>query len=42
VRGQRVNALGVEQFGQSGTLSELYETYQLDVASIVQACQRRN
>ena len=40
VRGQQVRALGVEQFGQSGTLSELYETYQLDNTSIIEACRR--
>ena len=38
VLGQSVRALGVETFGQSGTLSELYETYRLDEDSLLAAC----
>ncbi len=37
VRGQRMESLGVEHFGQSGDLQDLYEQYQIDANSIVNA-----
>ena len=37
---QRVVALGVEQFGQSGDIPDLYREYQLDVPAIVAAAAR--
>jgi len=40
VRGHRVESLGVEHFGQSGNLPDLYRHYGLDVESIVAACRR--
>jgi pyruvate dehydrogenase E1 component len=39
VQGHRVRALGVEHFGQSGSLSELYGHYGLDVNSILAAAE---
>jgi pyruvate dehydrogenase E1 component len=39
VRGQRTESLGVEEFGQSGNLKELYESYRIDSKAIIQACQ---
>ena len=36
----RVLPLGVDQFGQSGDIPDLYRTYQLDSASIVDAAAR--
>ena len=36
VVGQRVAPLGVERFGQTGTLAELYAAYRLDGAAITQ------
>ncbi len=38
VRGHRVQALGVEHFGQSGDLEDLYRHYRIDVAAILDAC----
>ena len=38
VRGQRVGALGVDRFGQSGDLPALYAEYGLDEAAILDAC----
>jgi pyruvate dehydrogenase E1 component len=38
VRGHRVQALGVEHFGQSGTLSDLYASYRIDADAILDAC----
>jgi pyruvate dehydrogenase E1 component len=38
VRGQRVSALGVDRFGQSGDLPALYAEYGLDEAAILDAC----
>ncbi|HEX6860076.1 MAG TPA: 1-deoxy-D-xylulose-5-phosphate synthase N-terminal domain-containing protein [Caulobacteraceae bacterium] len=38
VRGHRVRALGVERFGQSGDIPDLYETYRLDAEAILDAC----
>ena len=37
VRGQRVSPLGTEKFGQTGDLPDLYRTYRLDTAAIVEA-----
>jgi pyruvate dehydrogenase E1 component len=39
VCGHRVRALGVEHFGQSGSLSELYGHYGLDVNAILAAAE---
>lgn len=38
VRGQRVEALGVEHFGQSGDLLDLYARYRIDREAILEAC----
>ncbi|MFN3857993.1 MAG: transketolase [Caulobacter sp.] len=38
VRGQRVRALGLESFGQSGDLPDLYQRYRLDPEAILDAC----
>ena len=38
VRGQQVRALGLETFGQSGDLPDLYRTYRLDADAILDAC----
>ena len=38
VRGHRVQALGVEHFGQSGDLPDLYRTYRIDADAILDAC----
>ena len=38
VRGQAVRALGMERFGQSGDLPDLYATYRLDADAILDAC----
>jgi pyruvate dehydrogenase E1 component len=38
VRGQRVVPLGVDRFGQSGDIPDLYRTYDLDTDSILDAC----
>jgi pyruvate dehydrogenase E1 component len=40
VRGQRVVPLGIESFGQSGDIPDLYRTYKLDAAAIVDAVAR--
>jgi pyruvate dehydrogenase E1 component len=37
VHGHRVQALGVEHFGQTGTIPDLYRTYRIDAAAIVEA-----
>jgi pyruvate dehydrogenase E1 component len=37
VRGQRVAPLGVEKFGQTGNLAELYATYRIDGDAITEA-----
>ncbi len=39
VQGHRVRSLGVEHFGQTGSLAELYRHYGLDAAAIVRAAQ---
>jgi len=38
VHGHRVQALGVEHFGQSGDLVDLYRHYRLDAEAILEAC----
>jgi pyruvate dehydrogenase E1 component len=38
VRGQRVRALGMETFGQSGDLPDLYAKYRLNSDAIIDAC----
>ena len=35
--GQRVAPLGVERFGQTGNLADLYAAYRLDGAAITEA-----
>ncbi len=40
VQGHRVHALGVEQFGQSGSIGELYKHFGLDVNTILRAAER--
>ena len=40
VRGQRVLSPGVERFGQSGDIQDLYRTYGIDAAAIVDAAAR--
>ena len=37
VRGQRVSPLGVDRFGQTGDLQDLYREYRLDAGAIVDA-----
>ncbi|HEY1384793.1 MAG TPA: transketolase, partial [Dongiaceae bacterium] len=37
VHGHRVHALGVEHFGQTGTIQDLYRKYRIDAAAIVEA-----
>jgi pyruvate dehydrogenase E1 component len=37
VRGMRLRALGVERFGQTGDLPDLYRTYRLDADAIIDA-----
>ena len=39
VHGHRVRSLGVNSFGQSGDLIDLYEKYQIDTESIVSMCR---
>jgi pyruvate dehydrogenase E1 component len=39
VRGMRTRALGVEHFGQSGSIQELYRHYGLDVEAILAAAE---
>jgi pyruvate dehydrogenase E1 component len=39
VRGHRVRALGIEHFGQSGSLASLYRHYGIDANAIVAAAQ---
>ena len=40
VRRHRVHALGVETFGQSGDIPDLYQTYRLDTDAILDAAAR--
>ncbi|MDX3910597.1 MAG: transketolase [Sphingobium sp.] len=37
VRGMRVSPLGIDRFGQTGNLPDLYHTYRLDADAIVEA-----
>jgi pyruvate dehydrogenase E1 component len=39
VRGHRVEALGVEQFGQTGTISDLYRHHGIDANAIIDAAE---
>lgn len=39
VRGQQTRALGVEHFGQTGTIAELYRHHGIDTQSILRAAQ---
>jgi pyruvate dehydrogenase E1 component len=39
VRGHRLRALGVEHFGQTGDLEDLYRHYGLDANSILNAAE---
>jgi pyruvate dehydrogenase E1 component len=38
VRGQRVVPLGIDRFGQTGDLPDLYREYRLDPDAVVEAC----
>jgi pyruvate dehydrogenase E1 component len=38
VRGQKVQALGVEHFGQSGDVPDIYRRYRIDADAILDAC----
>ena len=38
VRGHRMRPLGVEHFGQSGDLQDIYRLHQIDTQSIIDAC----
>ncbi len=38
VRGHRMQTLGVEHFGQSGSLSDLHARYRIDTDAILDAC----
>lgn len=38
VRGQRVSPLGVERFGQTGDIPDLYRVHRLDADAILDAC----
>ncbi|MFN5085493.1 MAG: transketolase [Novosphingobium sp.] len=37
VRGQRISPLGIDRFGQTGDLPDLYHTYRLDADAVVEA-----
>ena len=39
VRGHRVEALGVEHFGQTGTIDDLYRAYGIDTNAIIEAAE---
>ena len=39
VRGHRVEALGVEHFGQTGTISDLYRHHGIDANAIIDAAE---
>jgi pyruvate dehydrogenase E1 component len=39
VRGHRAEALGVEQFGQTGTIGDLYRHYGIDANAIIDAAE---
>ena len=38
-RGHRVRALGVEHFGQTGSIADLYRHYGIDANAIIAAAQ---
>jgi pyruvate dehydrogenase E1 component len=40
VAGHRTRALGVDHFGQTGTISQLYGDYGIDVDAILEAAER--
>jgi pyruvate dehydrogenase E1 component len=40
VAGHRVSALGLDSFGQSGDIQDLYRTYSLDTDAIIDAAAR--
>jgi pyruvate dehydrogenase E1 component len=40
VHGHRTKALGVEHFGQTGTISDLYRHHRIDADAIIDAAQR--
>ena len=42
VEGHRVTALGVEDFGQTGTIADVYRTHGLDAEAIASAAQAMN
>jgi pyruvate dehydrogenase E1 component len=39
VRGHRVKPLGVQEFGQTGDIIDLYDRYGIDTKAIVSACE---
>jgi pyruvate dehydrogenase E1 component len=39
VHGHRVRSLGVEHFGQTGTIADLYRHYGIDANAIIAAAQ---
>ena len=39
VRGHRLEALGVEHFGQTGTIDDLYRQYGIDANAIIDAAE---
>lgn len=40
VRGHRVQALGVEHFGQTGSIPDLYRHYRIGKQAIIEACMQ--
>jgi pyruvate dehydrogenase E1 component len=40
VAGHKTYALGIDRFGQSGDINDLYREYNLDTEAIVDACAR--
>jgi pyruvate dehydrogenase E1 component len=42
VHGHRVEALGVDRFGQTGTIDDLYAVYDLDANAIIEAAEQLN
>jgi pyruvate dehydrogenase E1 component len=42
VHGHRVEALGVDRFGQTGTIDDLYGEYDLDANAIIEAAEQLN
>ncbi len=39
VRGHKVQSLGIEHFGQTGTIDDLYAHYRIDKQAIIEACR---